>query len=321
VKYAAAVVALVIFSTVGTQAQAGRWHIQTTSGDQPAQVATGKPVSFDATFLCNSGACGGLPLFLQDSTICDTIGFDNMSSGFVTNGSSAAFQIQISAGFGKTFIYTFIGTRAETFATISGVPFLETASATGSYSSTPGGCNNGLSSNQGTFVANWYPPLTGRYFGTLEPRNPTETPIGLELLVAQDDTGALTNKLITGRAVRNPRVGIVVEPVLSNCFRSTTLTVSQGPGKNTSDASGNTFKIFATDAVGNIIILEGTADIIGSNSHYTVSYEIIGGACNGQSGTGATFVVLSAAVTRVPQALSLENGLEPKYLNALRSRL
>jgi hypothetical protein len=83
--------------------EAGRWHVQTLSGDQPAQVATGKPVSFDGAFECASTACGGIQVFAHDSTICDPVDFENMSSGLDIDGITGAFQFGVSGGFGDFF--------------------------------------------------------------------------------------------------------------------------------------------------------------------------------------------------------------------------
>src|SRR5271155_5740227 len=93
--------------------EAGRWHVQTLSGDQPAQVATGLPVSFDGAFECTSTACGGIQVFAHDSTICDPVNFENMSSGLDIDGITGAFQFGVSGGYGDFFVYTFVGTLSE----------------------------------------------------------------------------------------------------------------------------------------------------------------------------------------------------------------
>ena len=148
--------------------EAGRWHVQTLSGDQPAQVATGKPVSFDGAFKCASTACGGIQVFAHDSTICDPVDFENMSSGFDIDGITGAFQFGVSGGLGDFFVYTFVGTLSEVHSVTSGVTSLVSASITGTYGSTPGGCNNGLAVGQGTFIATWYPPMAGTFYGVLD---------------------------------------------------------------------------------------------------------------------------------------------------------
>src|SRR3984957_11447443 len=138
--------------------EAGRWHVQTLSGDQPAQVATGKPVSFDGAFECASTACGGIPYFAHDSTICDAFDFENQSSGFVINGTTGAFQFGVSGGLGDFFVYTFVGTLSEVRTAASRITSVVSASITGTYGSTPGGCNNGLASDQGTFRETGHTP-------------------------------------------------------------------------------------------------------------------------------------------------------------------
>jgi hypothetical protein len=276
----------------------GRWHIQTTSGDQPAQAATGNPVSFDGLFVCNGGACGGLPVFMRDSTICDAIGFENMSAGLVVNGTDAGLQVSVSAGFTDNFIYTLIGTIISTYTTTRGVKSLASASVTGAYGSTPGGCNNGTVENQGTFVATWYPPIEDTLIGSIGQSG--EGPaIGLELVLAQELRGTIRGRVYTGteRGNRNAEPAAFV-PVQSSCFSSPSLEVMEGPGASTSEATGNRFQIYAIDTVGSALILKGVANERGSNRSYSVSYEISGGSCDGQSGDGAQFRAFDPAGLR-----------------------
>lgn len=291
-KYCFVMAALIVVLASGGQAQiaAGRWHVQTTSGDQPAQVASGDPVVFDAAFDCLTGACGGEEISTYDSSICDTVRFDNVSSGLFINGSSAALQFAVSGGNDGFFIYTFVGTIAETYATINSVRTVASATITGTYGSTAGGCNNGTTVNQGTFVANWYPPITGAYVGRLLPTKTTTPSFGAELILIQGDYGALTGNITTGQELRNPRTGAnTFEPIKSPCFSSTSLSVVQDPSIDTNDASGSLFLVYAKDGVGTSLSLSGVANEIGSNSAYAVNYEIVGGPCGGQSGTNAIF--------------------------------
>jgi hypothetical protein len=291
VKYIFAIATLIgIFtSSVKAQIPAGRWHVQTTSGDQPAQVASGDPMTFDAAFDCLTGACGGESVSTYDSSICDTVRFENISSGLVINGSNAAFQFALSSG-DNWFIYEFLGTIAVTYTTTAGVKSVSSATITGSYGSTPGGCNNGTSVNQGTFVAYWYPSITGTYVGRLLPDTKTSPSIGAELVLSQGNYGALTGKITTGLEVRNVITGTTTfEPIQNPCFSSVGLTIVQDPGTDTDDASGRLFFVYAKDGAGTSLSLSGVANEIGSNSAYAVSYQIIGGPCSGQAGTNALF--------------------------------
>lgn len=309
-RYAVVIAILMILSTENVHAQSGRWHIQTTSGDQPAQIATGKPVTFDAAFVCNGTACGGVQVFLRDFTICDVIGFENISSGLDISGSNAAFQFAVG-GTAGLFTYTFEGTLAETFVTITGGSSVSSATVTGMYGSTPGGCNNGTATNQGTFVANWYPPITGTYVGVLEPAHGNESPIGLELVLTQEADGSLMGEVLTGSDLR---FGTVFKPSQNSCFSSARLAITQGPGKNTSDASGNSFEIFAVDTIGSSIHLQGVAREVGSNTSYIASYEIMRGVCDGQVGTGASFMPATATsppATQPPQPRLLMRAMAP----------
>jgi hypothetical protein len=269
--------------------EAGRWHVQTLSGDQPAQVATGKPVEFDDVFACVSTACGGVQVFAHDSTICDPFDFENISSGLVINGTTGAFQFGVSGGFGDFFIYTFVGTLSEISTVLSGIPSLVSASITGTYASTPGGCNNGLAEDQGTFIATWYPPMAGTFYGILTPIAVDEPPFGVELVLNQALNGGLTGTASTGRLLRL-KDDLVFVPIQSACFNSTTLAITQGLGPGISGASGDLFQVLAVDSAGNSLSLEGVATEIGSNSRYLVQYEILGGVCAGQSMTSTSFL-------------------------------
>jgi hypothetical protein len=269
--------------------EAGRWHVQTLSGDQPAQVATGKPVSFDDVFECASTACGGIQAFAHDSTICDPVDFENMSSGFVINGISGAFQFGVSGGFGDFFVYTFVGTLSEVHTVANGVTSLVSASITGTYGSTPGGCNNGLASDQGTFIATWYPPMAGTFYGVLVPVDVSEPAFGVELALTQGAFGGLTGTATTGR-IQRLRDEFVFVPIQSACFDSTVLTINQGPEAPANGAAGDLFQVRAVDVAGNSLSLSGVATEIGSNSGYSVQYKISGGVCSGPSVNSAAFV-------------------------------
>jgi hypothetical protein len=277
--------------------ETGRWHVQTLSGDQPAQVATGKPVSFDDVFECASTACGGIQVFAHDSTICDPVDFENTSSGFVINGTTGAFQFGVSGGFGDFFVYTFVGTLSEVHAVASGFTSLVSASITGTYGSTPGGCNNGLAVDQGTFIATWYPPMAGTFYGVLVPVS--EPSFGVELALTQAVNGGLTGTATTGR-IQRLRDEFVFVPIQSACFDSTVLTITQGSERPANGAAGDLFQVRAVDAAGNSVSLSGIATETGSNSGYSVQYEISGGVCSGQSVNNAAFtsVTLPKATDR-----------------------
>jgi hypothetical protein len=294
--------------------EAGRWHVQTTSGDQPAQVATGKPVTFDAWFECNGTACGGVQIYAHDSTICDPIGFENMSSGFVIDGTTGAFQFGVSGGFGDFFIYTFEGTLSETHTVTNGVTSLASATIGGSYGSTPGGCNDGLVLDQGTFLATWYPAMSGTFYGIVVPANVTVPPFGVELALTQSANGTLTGTATTGRLLRL-RYGQIFEPIQSACFTSTTLAVTQQIGTKITGASGNLFQFSAVDGVGNSLSLEGVALEIGSNQAYTVQSGILGGVCHGASASLSIFRLLAP-----PRGVNLDdrcNQPQPKNVSPI----
>jgi hypothetical protein len=284
--------------------EAGRWHVQTLSGDQPAQVATGKPVSFDGAFECASTACGGVQVFAHDSTICDPVDFENISSGFDIDGDTGAFQFGVSGGFGDFFVYTFVGTLSEVHTVASGVTSLVSASITGAYGSTPGGCNNGLAVDQGTFIATWYPPMAGTFYGVLVPVDVSEPAFGVELALTQAVNGGLTGTATTGR-IRRLRDEFTFVPIQSACFNSTELTITQGPVPGINGAEGDLFQVRAVDAAGNFLSLSGIATEIGANSRYSVKYEISGGVCSGQSVNNAAFmsVTLPRAAAFSPRAV------------------
>jgi hypothetical protein len=292
VKYCFIVAALILIFACDAQAQipAGRWHVETTSGDQPAQVASGDPVMFDAAFDCLTEACSGREISTYDTSICDTVRFENISSGLSINGSNAAFQFAVSAGDDGFFIYTFVGTIATTYITKSGINSVASATITGTYGSTAGGCNNGTAGDQGTFVAHWYPPITGTYLGRLFPAKKTTLSFGAELELSQGEFGALTGTITTGQEVRNPRTGVITfEPIKNACFSTISLTMVEDPSVDTNDASGSLFFVYAKDGAGTSLSLSGVANEIGSNSAYTVDYAIVGGPCSGQTGTNALF--------------------------------
>jgi hypothetical protein len=286
--------------------EAGRWHVQTLSGDQPAQVATGKPVSFDGAFECASTACGGIPYFAHDSTICDAFDFENQSSGFVINGTTGAFQFGVSGGLGDFFVYTFVGTLSEVRTAASRITSLVSASITGTYGSTPGGCNNGLASDQGTFIATWYPPMAGTFYGVLVPVDVSEPAFGVDLALTQGVFGGLTGTATTGR-IQRLRDEFVFVPIQSACFDSTVLTINQGPEAPANGAEGDLFQVRAVDAAGNSLSLSGIATAIGSNSGYAVQYEISGGVCSGQSVNNAAFTSVT-----LPRAAYSPRGILPK---------
>jgi hypothetical protein len=306
VKYCFIVAALIVTFASDAQSQfaAGRWHVQTTSGDQPAQLASGDPVMFDAAFDCLTEACSGREISTYDSSICDTVRFENISSGLSINGTNAAFQFAVSAGNDGFFIYTFLGTIAETYITISGVNSIASATITGTYGSTAGGCNNGTAGDQGTFVAHWYPLITGTYVGHLIPAKKTMPSFGAELVLSQGDYGALTGTITTGQEVLNPRTGIITfEPIKNACFSTISLTTVQDPSIDTNDASGRLFFVYAKDGAGTSLSLSGVANEIGSNSAYTVDYEIVGGPCSGQTGTNALFRPITISRSVFPRPI------------------
>lgn len=308
-----AVLILAVSSYARAQVPAGRWHVQTTSGDQPAQTATGEPVAFDTAVDCFMTSCGGKDVSTFDTSVCDTVKFENISSGFVMNGSTAAFQFAVSSSYQESFIYTFVGTLAETTRKGHGANLVTSATVTGTYGSTPGGCNNGTSADQGTFVAHWYPPITGTYFGRLFPDNQPSTNLGIELAISQGDYGALTGTVTTGQVLRNPRTGLRRFVAIQNpCFSSVGLTLAQNdPGTQTNDAAGNQFFIYAEDDAGNSLRLSGVADEIGSNTSYSVSYQIVGGPCSGQTGTKALLEPLAAQSTPVGRPILDPRSLDP----------
>jgi hypothetical protein len=272
--------------------EAGRWHVQTLSGDQAAQVATGKAVSFDGVFECASKACGGIQVFAHDSTICDPVDFENMSSGFVINGTTGAFQFGVSGGFLDFFIYTFVGTLSEVHTVANGFTSLVSASVTGTYGSTPGGCNNGLATDQGTFVATWYPPMAGTFYGVLVPVDVSEPAFGVKLTLTQNIFGGLTGTATTGR-IRRVRDEFTFVPIQSACFDSSVLTFTQGPLPGLSGAAGDLFHVRAVDAAGSSLSLSGIATEIGSNGQYSVQSEISGGVCSGQNINSAAFMLVT----------------------------
>ena len=282
----------------------GRWEIQTTSGDQPAQLATGTPVIFNGIFVCFGGACGSPQIYTYDTSICDHAGFANIGNGLVINANTAALQFEVSGGTGGDFLYSFLGTLTETWTASDGLPLLTSATITGSYGSTPGGCNNGISNDQGTFIGYWYPPITGTYVGELLPEEKGGAVVGLELTLSQETMGGLAGALVTGELVHNLRTGAeTFIPKQSPCFSSMNLVVSQGQGPNLSYVSGSKFKIFALDSNGNSLILAGNATTARPNSSYQVDYTIDGGVCSGQTGTNAHFsppVPQSPTAPRLP---------------------
>ena len=100
---------------------------------------------------CFYRACGGRQVYTSDTSICDQVHYENVSSGFVAGDSAAAFQFEVAGGSGGNFIYTFEGNFTEsTQETRHGVR-LQSATVIGTYGSTPGGCNNGEILNQGTY--------------------------------------------------------------------------------------------------------------------------------------------------------------------------
>jgi len=313
-KFAIVIVTLAICAVGSTQAQgfrrpeayAGRWHVQTTSGDQPAQVAAGTPVTFDAWVVCNTGACGAIQIFMRDSTICDAIGFENTSGGMVINGSSGAFQFAVAGSSGDFFIYTYVGMFAETFTTTGTKTALASATISGTYGSTPGGCNNGIPTDQGTFMANWFPPITGKYFLSLSPAQNTERSFEVELTLNQAVGGIVLGTATTGQLVLTFG-GEVFEPTSNPCFSSENLTVVQGPGSNVSYASGDQFQVYALDTAGVSLTLQGVAKKAGSNNDYTVKYSIVGGVCNGVNGTSSRFQVATTAPARSSFGLTAED--------------
>ncbi len=299
----------------GGAPEQGRWHVQTTSGDSPAQIATRKPVAFDGWYTCISQLCGGQPLYAHDSTICDTVDFENQSSGLVINGTTAALQFGVSGGFLDNFVYTFVGTLSANTETVDGATTLKSATITGTYGSTPGGCNNGTPllpgiSSQGTFIATWYPPMSGKFYGALVPVDVTISQFELELVLTPTADGSLTGTATTGRLLEIKGEWLFI-PVQSACFSSTTLIVTRGTAPNLTGAPGNRFKITAIDTAGNDLHLEGVAIQSGSNRQYTVQYGILGGVCSGQSAITAGFSQLTVRGAADRPALRREAPREP----------
>jgi hypothetical protein len=287
--------AFFLFLLVGVsygQSAAGRWQVSTTTGDQPAQVKSGVSVVFDTTFVCFNGACGALDIYTRDTSICDQVNYANVSSGMLANAglNESGFEFAVAGGSGGAFIYEFVGTLVETSTETNGVLSVTAAKITGQYGSTPGGCNNGIANAQGSFVADWYPALTGVLLGELRPTERAATSIGMELKLTQSQNGNLSGEVVTGTLVTNPRSGVsFIQPAKSPCFTSSTLQIIPGPVLFPSAAAGHLFHLYATDPAGNSVALEAQATSIGSNEQYSVGYEITGGPCNGQNGTNFTF--------------------------------
>jgi hypothetical protein len=178
-------------------------------------------------------------------------------------------------------------------------------SITGTYGSTPGGCNNGLAVDQGTFNATWYPPMAGTFYGVLVPVDVSKPVFSVELALTQAVNGGLTGTATTGRILRL-RGKLIFVPIQSACFDSTILTITQGPVLGINGAEGDLFQVRAVDAAGNFLSLSGIATEIGSNSRYSVHYDISGGACSGQSVNNTAFMsVTLPRATFSPRAVSV----------------
>ncbi len=308
-KYSVGLACLVLLSSSVSAAQiptitpAGRWEVLTITGDQPAQSATGTPVIFDTTMTCVNEVCGAVEIYNRDTSVCDEVHSLNMTAGLAFNPAWTLFGFAVAGqygGKGAFFVYTFSGQITETWTINAGVPSLTSATVTGGYGSTPGGCNNGISENQGLFVARWYPPLNGSLIGEVVPSEKTGTSVGMQLSLTQVTIGNLIGRIQTGILASDPRTGEpIIEPAKSPCFSSDTLEIV-GTGDYPSAAIGHTFQIYAVDSVGNSLTLKGTAMKPASNDLYSVGYEIVGGACNGQTGTNATFRMPSPTPRIIP---------------------
>lgn len=303
-RYAIGTVAMVLLIVGASQAQtrAGRWQVLTITGDQPTQVETGIPMMFDTTMTCIAEVCGARNIYNRDTSICDDVRNLNVSSGLIFGNPGTSFQFGVAGQYqhvNNFFVYTFAGQLTETWAVIDGVLTVTSASITGEYGSTPGGCNNGIAIGQGSFIALWYPPLNGALLGKLLPADKRGTPVGLQLNLTQAPEGNLTGQIQTGTLTDNPRTGVtIIEPAKSSCFSSEELEIV-GTVDNPSAAIGHTFQIYAVDSVGDSLTLNGAATLPGSNEVYLVDYEIVGGACDGQTGTNATFRWPSPPVPRI----------------------
>jgi hypothetical protein len=303
VKYSIATAVLVLLFASASHAQtpAGRWEVLAITGDQPAQVNAGTPMTFDTTVTCIDQLCGAHNMYSHDTSICDDVRNGNVSSGLGFNTNETVLQFGVAGQYqdvNNFFIYTFVGQLIETSTTNGPLSSVISATITGKYGSTPGGCNNGIASGQGLFIARWYPPLNVALLGELTPADKSGTPIGMQLDLTQSPEGNLTGRIETGTISENRRTGVpIIEPSKSSCFSSASLEIV-GTTLNPSAAIGHTFQIYAVDSVGNNLTLNGAATQPASNDVYSVDYEIVGGACTGETGTDATFRLPAAPLHR-----------------------
>ncbi len=247
---------------------------------------------FDTTVTCIGNLCGAHNMYTHDNSICDDVRNGNVSSGVGFDPGGTVLQFGVAGQYqdvNNFFVYTFVGQLTETSTNNGFLSVVTSATIVGNYGSTPGGCNNGVASGQGLFIARWYPPLNVSLLGELTPADKRGTPIGMQLVLTQSAEGNLTGQIETGTVSENPQTGIpMIEPARSLCFSSDKLEIV-GTTLNPSAAIGHTFQIYAVDSVGSRLTLNGVATKPASNDVYSVQYEIVGGACTGETGTNATF--------------------------------
>lgn len=283
----------------GVPALQGRWEFAVLSGDSPSQLSKVGQTTF-STYLLQSGtALTNVVPFTLDGSECDQISFNNITVSNSSVDRHGHVVIVFNVGNGGSasqipFQYVFTGSLRK--------PEDDDHERrhkviTGTYQKTAGGCTQGslgTSHPDGTFAATFFPDFDGQWAGTLDDGNPANGTAGVPALFSLK---TLDDHSVSGtlNAHGLQSAGGVA------CFASTvTLTSGQNGG---SFASGVLALFLGQDSVGTQFVAtalsvnpdgspaavgednpangrDGTSND-GTNRELSVSYEIIGGPCDG----------------------------------------
>jgi hypothetical protein len=290
----------------------GRWEFVVTSGDNSTQLSTmGQSIfstyllqSTDGTVLTNISA------FTYDTVACDTESNNNIS---VTNGTvdglgNVVVDFTVALSGQTPFHYVFKGVLTP------GPPKV----ITGTYQRTAGGCTQGRLGTltpDGTFVATWFPDLTGTWMGAFDAPDvgtgPTGVSASFTLATNADKTLSGTINILGSGLVNSSGVACIATNISTGMQ---TITLQPNMAEGVSEPAGAGFELFGIDANGTHVWVNayatnpdgsiaavgednppgsaGTAND-GTNIAYTALYGISGGPCDGLGGGDAPFLLVT----------------------------
>ena len=262
----------------------GQWTIVASNETSPNTI-DGGPLQLITDWKTNGSS--------QPPTITPLLANSFTNSNCSASGQPAALTADVDPNGKPRIVVTLDNGQQVVFSGTNGGT---SSQFSGSFTSTGGGCTQ---ADSGNFTATLYQPLQGSIAGTIESYAQTNT-VNVTMNLGVD-----SNFNVTGS------VEALNKPCMANLTINGTAAQAYGP----SFASGDTETIFASDNSGNVVgFLLSATDANGNflspawPSQVYVTYDVVAGACSGDSGTDAPFHHVQNGVKHPPIRRPIPKG-------------